>query len=109
MWIATEARTQGQDATLGMPTEMARGRARAPEAAATRDVATIGSTLSLRSAFQPAWKAAAVSTARKTKRSMAEGAPIGGQQSIAAGAVQPIMGACAACRQRTDTSIARRD
>src|SRR2546421_177524 len=44
-----------------------------PDAAATREVATIGSRLSFNSAFQPAWKAAAASTARKTKRSMACG------------------------------------
>ena len=47
------------------PTKMAKGRATAPEAAATSDVATIGSTLSLRSAFQPAWKAAAVKHGKK--------------------------------------------
>src|SRR5262249_4363040 len=42
-----------------------------PEAAATNAVATIGSSLSFKSVFQPAWKAAAASTARKMKRSMA--------------------------------------
>src|SRR5437764_15266095 len=52
---------------------MANGTATMPDAAATREVATIGSRLSFNSAFQPAWKAAAASTARKTKRSMACG------------------------------------
>src|SRR5436853_7450849 len=52
---------------------MANGTATMPDAVATREVATIGSRLSFKSAFHPAWQAAAASTARKTKRSIACG------------------------------------
>src|SRR5215468_7801390 len=52
MWIASEPRMWGQAAAFGRPMSAASGATTAPDA--TDAVATIGSSLSFKSVFQPA-------------------------------------------------------
>src|SRR5262245_57292571 len=77
MWITTEATRQGQAVMSGRSTKKAKGTTTSPEATATSVVAIRGSTLILSMAFHPAWHAAAMSTATKTKGSIALEASMG--------------------------------
>src|SRR5215510_3440596 len=68
--MATEASTHGQAADAGRPTI---GTAMSDTSAAPSEIATVvasGSSPRLMLAFQPAWQAAANSTAAKTRESM---------------------------------------
>src|SRR5579872_4189837 len=66
--MTTEATIQGQAAALGRPVIGKAGSAITPQAKQMSVIARNGSSLILMSAFQPAWSAAAVKTARKTGR-----------------------------------------
>ncbi len=66
--MATEAMIHGQVAALGKPVTKSAGSAMTPQAKQIKVMARKGSSLILMRAFQPACSAAAVSTARKTRR-----------------------------------------
>jgi hypothetical protein len=71
-WISTEAPHHGHAAAAGKPTI---GRNTAATIAAPIEISTVvasGSSPRLMVAFQPAWHAAANSTATKTSGSMAK-------------------------------------
>src|SRR5215471_738600 len=69
-WIATEATIHGHAAAAGAPTSGTSGPAATAAPIEITTVAARGSSPFLTTAFQPAWQAAANSTAVNTKESM---------------------------------------
>src|SRR6185295_1619618 len=70
MWITIDAISHGQAAAAGRPDQTIAGSATRPAPSAINTVVASGSSVLLMLAFQPAWQAAANSTARKTKGSI---------------------------------------
>src|SRR5262245_65691293 len=71
--MAIDAISHGHDAGAGVPATGTKASATAPAPSAISAVVASGSSVRLMLAFQPAWQAAANSTARKTNRSISAG------------------------------------
>src|SRR4051794_776339 len=71
--MTIEAISQGHEAGSGQPTNGMIGSATSAAPIAIRTVVASGSSVRLMLAFQPAWQAAANSTAAKTKESIRRG------------------------------------
>src|SRR5262245_37398492 len=99
-----EATSHGHDAAAGMPNTSVSGSAQVAAPIPIRIVVESGSSVRLIAAFQPAWQAAAIRTAKKTNASTyarcnaAPGQSFGAEREYCGGRATSAPSSCAACQ-----------